>query len=535
MFKNLKFNHKIFFIPSLAALTFMIIFIMTQSFTRKNAELLNRIVSGYAPAWELSRDLLETLGSIQRSLQDAVAAADEDELARTDSLRYQFLQRINSEKENPVLNAAQLNNIQNMFLEYYNLSRGVSLNMIRGQSGQKMTQSLESMREKYLTLRKKLKSDIESAKSNMARGFTVTQKNNRAMMISTSIASFVFIILISLLSLFVVRSISSSLKIAINVAEKVADGDLTVNVPSNTANDEAGILLEAFRKMVENLRGLSGQIKEGANALAASASEISASVSQIASGATETASAASETSTTVEEVRQTAIDSNQKSKSVSESAQKAVEISQIGEKSVNDTINEMHRIETQMESIAESIMKLSEHGKAIGEIIAAVEDMAEQSRLLAVNASIEAAKAGEHGKGFGVVAQEVRSLAEQSKEATAKVRRILDDIQKATSETVMKTEQGSKAVESGVKQSTETGEAIQRLASSVAEAAQATTQIAVSSQEQLVGMDQVVSAMESINQASSQNVGAIKQVESASQDLHNLGQKLQELVEQYKI
>jgi len=535
MFKNLKLNHKIFFIPLLTTIAFIIIFIVTQSFTKRNAVFLNRIVSGYVPAWELSRDLLETLGSIQRGLQDAVAAEDEDELSRTNTLKSQFLQRIKTERKNPVLDVAHLDSIQNIFSEYYNLAYKVSLNMIRQQSGQRMTQSLELMREKYLTLRKVLKSDIEKAKNRMRKGLVITQKNNRDLMFSASIASLVFITLIILLSLLVTKSITGSVNTAINVAERVAEGDLTVDVPSNNTHDESGILLKAFKKMVENLRNLTAQIKEGANALAASASEISASVTQIASGATETASAASETSTTVEEVRQTAMDSNKKSKSVSESAQKAVEISRIGEKSVNDTINEMHRIETQMESIAESIMKLSEHGKAIGEIIATVEDMAEQSRLLAVNASIEAVKAGEHGKGFAVVAQEVRSLAEQSKEATSKVKRILDDIQKATSEAVMKTEQGSKAVESGVKQSTETGEAIEKLANRVAEAAQATTQIAVSSQEQLVGMDQVVSAMESINQASNQNVGAIKQVESAAQDLHNLGQKLQELVEQYKI
>ena len=97
------------------------------------------------------------------------------------------------------------------------------------------------------------------------------------------------------------------------------------------------------------------------------------------------------------------------------------------------------RIREQMEAIAESMVRLSEQGQAIGQIIATVEDLAAQSNLLAVNASIEAAKAGEHGKGFGVVAQEVKSLAEQSKQATNQVRTILSDIQKATTAAVMAT------------------------------------------------------------------------------------------------
>src|SRR4028119_1286641 len=107
----------------------------------------------------------------------------------------------------------------------------------------------------------------------------------------------------------------------------------------------------------------------------------------------------------------------------------------------------MQRIREQMEAIGESMMRLSEQSQAIGAIIATVDDLAQQSNLLAVNAAIEAAKAGEQGKGFAVVAQEVKSLADQSKQATTQVRTILNDIQKATGAAVMATEQGSKAVE----------------------------------------------------------------------------------------
>jgi methyl-accepting chemotaxis protein len=188
-----------------------------------------------------------------------------------------------------------------------------------------------------------------------------------------------------------------------------------------------------------------------------------------------------------------------------------------------------------MESIAESIVRLSEQSQSIGEIIATVNDLAEQSNLLAVNAAIEAAKAGEQGKGFAVVAQEVKSLSEQSKQATAQVRTILGDIQRATSAAVLATEQGNKAVQAGVKQTTETGEAIRLLADSIAEAAQAATQIAASSQQQMVGMDQVALAMENIKQASVQNVSGTRQAEVAAQSLHELGQKLQQLAAQYKV
>ncbi|TAJ94040.1 MAG: chemotaxis protein [Gammaproteobacteria bacterium] len=277
-------------------------------------------------------------------------------------------------------------------------------------------------------------------------------------------------------------------------------------------------------------RAITSQLRESIAQLSSSAAEILATTAQVASGATETASGVSETTATVEEVKQTAQVSTQKAKYVSESAQKVAQVSQSGRKSVEDSIQGMHVIQEQMESIAGSIVRLSEQSQAIGEIIATVNDLTEQSNLLAVNAAIEAARAGEQGKGFAVVAQEVKSLADQSRQATAQVRAILGDIQKATSAAVLATEQGNRAVEAGVRQSAETGESIRLLAESIMEAAQAATQIAASSQQQMVGMDQVALAMENIKQASMQNVAGARQAEIAAHDLNELGQKLNHLI-----
>jgi methyl-accepting chemotaxis protein len=343
-------------------------------------------------------------------------------------------------------------------------------------------------------------------------------------------------VLISLaLGYFTELEIVRPLRDLSRAAERITSGDLTIDISKDNRTDEVGGLIRAFSTMVESQRRVAREMREGSSVLAASAGEILATTTQVASGAAETASAVTETTATVEEVKQTAALSSQKAKYVSESAQKVAQVSQTGRNSVEGAIQGMQRIQEQMESIAESIVHLSEQGQTIGEIIATVNDLAEQSNLLAVNAAIEAAKAGEHGKGFGVVAQEVKSLAEQSKQATAQVRTILGEIQKATSAAVLATEQGSKAVEAGVKQSMEAGEAIRQLADSVQDSAQAAVQIAASSQQQMVGMDQVALAMGNIKQASMQNVAGTKQAEAAAQNLHELGQKLEKLVAQYKV
>jgi len=322
------------------------------------------------------------------------------------------------------------------------------------------------------------------------------------------------------------------LKRMATAAQQIASGDLTGSIIPQSGKD---ILGNTFLQMINNLRRITKDILEGVNLLGSSASEILAATTQVASGSAETASAISETTTTVEEVRQAAQLSSQKASRVSENAQQVSQVTQSGQKAVDETVNGMHNIQNQMESVANTIVRLSEQSQQIGGIIASVTDVADQSNLLAVNAAIEAAKAGEHGKGFAVVAQEIKNLAQQSKQATIQVRNILSDVQKATSAAVMATEQTSKAVENGVKQSTQAGESIKKLAESSSKAVDAATQIVASSQQQVVGMDQIGLAMNNINQAGAENAASMLQAEKAAKGLNELGIKLRQLVEQYKI
>ncbi|MCJ7523798.1 MAG: methyl-accepting chemotaxis protein [Candidatus Aminicenantes bacterium] len=345
-------------------------------------------------------------------------------------------------------------------------------------------------------------------------------------------AAFLFgLLMIVLLNQVIVKPLS---QIA-GAATRLASGDLDITLTADKRSDEVGALAQAFNRMVENLRSTITGITESVALLSSSSSEILAATTQVASGTAENASAISETTSTVEEVRQTAQLSSQKGKNVADSAQHLEKVSKSGQNAVEETKVEMGRIREQMESIAQTVVRLSEQGQSIGGIIASVTDIADQSNLLAVNAAIEAARAGEQGKAFAVVAQEIKSLAEQSKQATTQVRSILTDVQKATSAAVMATEQGSKAVDAGVKQSAQAGEAIRVLAESSTVAVQAAMQIVASSQQQVVGMNQIGTAMENVNQAGAETAASMKQAEIAAKNLHELGQKLKGLVEQFKV
>jgi methyl-accepting chemotaxis protein len=362
------------------------------------------------------------------------------------------------------------------------------------------------------------------------------------------------VLLVTILAAFAVaprlrRPIAEPILALAEVARHVAEKKDYSTRATRRGKDEVGLLTDAFNQMLSEIEaGQSSLQKANAsmseqtedivasiNVLVSSSRDILATSTTLAAGAAQTATSVSQTTTTVEEVRQTALVSSQKARYVAESAQKVVQTSLSGRKSTEEMIEGMDRIRRQVESIADNMVRLSEQTQAIGQIIASVDDLAAQSNLLAVNASIEAAKAGDHGRGFMVVAHEVRNLAEQSKRATNQVRNILSDIQKATGAAVLATEQGSNAVEAGVKQSALAGESIQTLSNNVTEAAQAATQIAASSKQQLVGVDQVASAMESIKQASTHNAASAKKLEIAAHNLEELGQKLKRTVDRYKV
>jgi methyl-accepting chemotaxis protein len=337
------------------------------------------------------------------------------------------------------------------------------------------------------------------------------------------------------IAIFLTLSITRPLKLGVHAADRIASGDLTVDLSADKRRDEVGALIQSLSKMVDNLREQIRGILDAVNVIASANSQIAVTTAQLASSSQETATAVAETTTTMEEVKQTARLVSQRATLVSETAQNAVESSEAGKKSVNESLSGMGSIRQQMEFIANNIVKLSEQSQTIGSIIASVNDIANQSNLLAVNASIEAAKAGEQGKGFVVVAQEVKSLAEQSKDATNQVRTILNDIQKAISGSVMATDQGTKAVETGVRQSQEAGEAIKMMSEGVLKSAQAAVQIAASTNEQMAGIDQVALAMENIKKATEQIVSGARQSEESTKNLNELGIKLKQMVERYKV
>lgn len=320
-----------------------------------------------------------------------------------------------------------------------------------------------------------------------------------------------------------------------NLASSLDDlskGNLGARLAIASDKDVAGL---AFVKMLDNLRVLINDVREGIDVLASSSSDIVRATSSVATTTQETATSISEIATTVEEIKQSSKISAEHARNVTDGAIRTRKVADEGRAAVDTAVNGMIQIKDQMQAVAESVMKLGEQSQTISDIIATVNDIAEQSNLLGVNASIEAVKAGDAGKGFGVVAQEVKALAEQSKQATAQVRTILSDIQRAIGKTTMLVEQATKVVSTGVNQAQTSGLAIRALSEAIEQSSDMAMQVSASSQQQLIAMEQVVTAIENIRNASQDNVKGSKAVDVSVREIKELGQRLVGVLAPFKI
>ena len=371
----------------------------------------------------------------------------------------------------------------------------------------------------------------------LAHGFDAAAENALIRSVEITITGLLAAILLTILlvvTLLFVRGVLKPVARLVDIAEKMAEGRLDQRIPDH-GNDEIGVLYKALDHMITAFKKMFMEIKEGVRTLSEAVGQISSTASQLAVSASQTSSSIAQISTTMEEVRQTARLSDEHAARVSEDAGKSAKIAEQGADAAGLTISGMERIRNEVGYVVESIIRLSEQTRGIGEIISAVNDLADQSNLLSVNAAIEASKAGEHGKGFTVVAQEIKSLASQSKDATNQVRKILNEIQNASSSAVMAAEKGNKAVDEGSALSARAGETIEILAQNIARTAETISGIAHSSNEQLLGMDQLSEAMINIKDASMQNVDGARLLEEAAENLKDLADRLDGLTATYRV
>jgi len=289
----------------------------------------------------------------------------------------------------------------------------------------------------------------------------------------------------------------------------------------------------AIPQQSHEIQNLSLQISATADGLGRAASAIHMVTGQQGSGAEQQAAVITEAVTMLNQFIALADQVRDQARTVSELSETTTHMADRGQQAISTPVDGMSQLRAQVTVIAHNIAALAEQMQRIDEIIGSVSEIATQSNLLALNASIEAARAGAHGRGFAVVADEVRTLSQQSKEAAAQVQMILSEIQEAMKKTVRATELGDQQVDKGMALSQEAGNTISLLTDNVNQTAESMRSILVAIDQQATGLEQITQSMRNIHDVTQKNLESTRTAEVVAESLSRLSEELLSAISRY--
>jgi methyl-accepting chemotaxis protein len=317
------------------------------------------------------------------------------------------------------------------------------------------------------------------------------------------------------------------------ILQKIGDGDLTAKMIGDYKGD-FGIIKNSINQLSDSLNGLIGEVSQAVQATASAATQISSSTEEMASGSQEQSSQAAEVATAVEQMTTTILQTSKSSNQAAENAKIAGHTAQEGSKAVNDTINGMNSIAEVVSRAAQTVQELGQNSDKIGEIVQVIDDIADQTNLLALNAAIEAARAGEQGRGFAVVADEVRKLAERTTKATKEIASMIKQIQRDTDNAVESMKIGTNEVIAGKELAEKSGTALRQIVKNVDQVIDMISQVASASEEQSSAAEQIGKNIEIISSVSNESAAGTQQIARAAEDLNRLVDGLQKTVDKFK-
>lgn len=405
-----------------------------------------------------------------------------------------------------------------------------------------------------------LTDDLIDKETKEAQSLTeISQMRYKTLIITFFAIGFLALSVSIAMAVILARGIIAPVKIMAEAAQKIASGDLDVNIEVKS-NDEIGILANAFKTMIAGLKDIVGQIREGSDQVASASSEIaataeqagknndsaatgveeitstihemSANIQNVAKNIQGQAAAVTQTSSSIEELIASIQQVADNAKRLAELSIKSAEAVDTGMNAVNKSSGGMREITNVINSSADTIRVLGSKTEDIGKIVEVIEDIAEQTNLLALNAAIEAGRAGENGAGFAVVADEVRKLAERSAKSTKEIAGLIYGVQKDTQSAVSNVEKNVGVVEQALNLSNEVVESLNKIEAAVTEVSKYSSEISAATSEQASNCDQISKAVTKLNEVTQEVSASADEQASGAEQVVKAVEKLRDMVQQ---
>jgi methyl-accepting chemotaxis protein len=357
-----------------------------------------------------------------------------------------------------------------------------------------------------------------------------TENVNSASVFMLTIAGFGFVISV-VIGLVIARIISGPVN---ELVTNITNADLNSRFNS-TRKDEIGGLQKAFDGFVDQIKNTLVQVSESSAAVASASTEISSSTEQLAAGAQEQSSQSAEVAGAVEEMTKTIIENSRNASDTADTAKRAKATAEKGGNVVRQTVEGMKDIAKVVNKSADTVKALGRSSDQIGEIISVIDDIADQTNLLALNAAIEAARAGEQGRGFAVVADEVRKLAERTTKATKEIASMIKQIQADTKDAVISMDEGTKKVNDGIILADQAGDSLREIMEISQLVTDKVAQIAAASEQQSSASEQISKNVEAISSVTQESASGTQQIARTAEDLNRLTENLQELLNKFNL
>ena len=367
---------------------------------------------------------------------------------------------------------------------------------------------------------------------------TIVESENNArqaqtiMLCLTIVSSLIAMVLAWSVSRYITRSLATVTNRIRDIAQ--GEGDLTKRI-TVTKQDEVGELSTWFNTFIEKIHNIIFDVSQASREVSSAATQIAASSEEMASGMKEQSSQVTQVSAAIEELSQSVVEVAQKSANAADHATQAGSTAKEGNQVISQTIQGMQNITQAVNAGTESVKELGKRGEQIGQIIQVINDIADQTNLLALNAAIEAARAGEHGRGFAVVADEVRKLADRTTKATEEIANSIKAIQAETAQAVSRMDVGSQQVTQGVEFATQAGTSLQKIVSASTEVIDMIRSIAAAAEQQSAASEEISRTIQSISSVTQQTTEGSNQAASAASQLSTQAEHLQTLVNQFKL